>query len=64
MPSEDPQLRICIGSCYEHIELVHAVMEDAMARLGLDDDARHWLGLAIREGVANAIKHGNRQDPD
>ncbi|NJO56212.1 MAG: ATP-binding protein, partial [Rhodospirillales bacterium] len=27
-------------------------------------DARHWVGIAIREAVANAIKHGNRQDPD
>ncbi len=64
MPPEDPQLRICIGSRYEHIELVHVVMDDAMARLGLDEDARHWLGLAIREAVANAIKHGNQQDKE
>lgn len=64
MPPEDPQLRICIGSRYEHIELIHVVMDDAMARLGLDDDARHWLGLAIREAVANAIKHGNQQNPE
>ena len=24
---------------------------------------RHWIGLAVREAVANAIKHGNRLDP-
>ncbi len=29
---------------------------------GLDEDSLHWVGVAIRETVVNAIKHGNRQD--
>jgi serine/threonine-protein kinase RsbW len=29
-----------------------------------DDDAVHWVGVAVRESVINAIKHGNREDPD
>ena len=62
--SEVPQVRIAIGSRYEHIDLIAVVVDDALARLGLDDDARHWVGIAIREAVANAIKHGNQQDPD
>ncbi len=64
MPPEEPQVRISIGSRYEHIDLIQVVVDDALARLGLDDDSRHWVGIAIREAVANAIKHGNRQDPD
>ena len=31
--------------------------------LGLDEDAQHWVGVAVRESVINAIKHGNRFDP-
>ena len=23
----------------------------------------HWVGVAVRESVINAIKHGNREDP-
>ena len=61
---EEPQVRISIGSRYDHIDLIQVVVDDALARLGLDEDARHWVGIAIREAVANAIKHGNRQDPD
>ncbi len=64
MPSEEPQVRISIGSRFENIDLIQVVVDDALERLGLDDDARHWVGIAIREAVANAIKHGNRQDPD
>ena len=64
MPSEEPQVRISIGSRFEHIDLIQVVVDDALERLGLDDDSRHWVGIAIREAVANAIKHGNRQDPE
>lgn len=68
MPSEanieEPRVRITVGSRYEHIDLIQLVFDDALARLGLDEDTRHWVGIAIREAVANAIKHGNRQDPD
>ena len=39
------------------------VVSDHMGRsVGLDDDARHWVGVAVRESVINAIKHGNRND--
>ncbi len=64
MPTESPQVRISIGSRYEHIDLIQIVVDDALARLGLDEDSRHWVGIAVREGVANAIQHGNRQDPE
>ena len=26
------------------------------------DETRHWILMAVREAVANAIKHGNQQD--
>lgn len=64
MRSEEPQVRISIGSRFEHIDLIQVVVDDALERLGLDDDSRHWVGIAIREAVANAIKHGNRLDPE
>lgn len=64
MPPEETQVRISVGSHFEHIDLIQVVVDDALARLGLDDDSRHWVGIAIREAVANAIKHGNRQDPE
>jgi len=64
MAVEEPQVRIAIGSRFEHIDLIQVVVDDALERLGLDDDARHWVGIAIREAVANAIKHGNRLDPE
>ena len=63
-PAEEPHVRISVGSRFEHIDLVQIVVDDALGRLGLDEDARHWVGIAVREAVANAIKHGNQQNPE
>lgn len=39
------------------------VVSDGVARLaGLDEEGLHWVGVAVRESVINAIKHGNRND--
>jgi serine/threonine-protein kinase RsbW len=54
---------LAIGSRFENIELVQVVLKDCLERLGMDEDARHWVDIAVREAVANAIKHGNEQDP-
>jgi serine/threonine-protein kinase RsbW len=55
-------VRLEFTSAFEMLDFVQ-VVSDHMARdIGLDDDALHWVGVAIRESVINAIKHGNRND--
>lgn len=61
--TDDHRFHLSIGSRFENIELVQKVLRDALDGLGLDEDARHWIDIAVREAVANAIKHGNAQDP-
>lgn len=63
MAKGDSEVHVAIGSRFENIELVQVVLEDSLKRLEFDDDSRYWIGIAVREAVANAIKHGNRQDP-
>ncbi len=63
MPDEHHRFHVAIGSCFENIELVQVVLKDSLQQLGLDEDAQHWVDIAVREAVANAIKHGNSQDP-
>lgn len=64
MTSRDPEVQLSIGSRFENIELVQVVLNESLERLEVDEDSRHWIGIAVREAVANAIKHGNRQDPE
>ena len=55
---------VCLDfySTYEILDFVQ-VASDHLGRLaGLDDDALHWVGVAVRESVINAIKHGNCDD--
>ena len=50
-------------SAFEMLDFVQVVTEHMGRSVGLDDDARHWVSVAIRESVINAIKHGNQNDP-
>jgi serine/threonine-protein kinase RsbW len=55
-------VRLQIHSMFDMLDFVQVVI-DRMAHLaGMDDDATHWVGVAVRESVINAIKHGNRED--
>lgn len=64
-PSPDDLLfHLAIGSRFENVEIVQVVLNDALERVGVEEDSRHWIDLAVREAVANAIKHGNQGDPD
>lgn len=64
MRADEHHFHLAIDSRLENIELVQVVLNDTLERLGLDDDVRHWVDLATREAVANAIKHGNEGDID
>ena len=61
---DDYRFHLAIGSRFENIELVQVVLKDSLQRLGMDDDTQHWVDVAVREALANAIKHGNLQTVD
>jgi serine/threonine-protein kinase RsbW len=56
-------VRLEIHSVFEMLDLVQLVSDRMAQMAGLDEDAVHWVGVAVRESVINAIKHGNREDP-
>lgn len=61
---EDHRFHLDLESRFDNIELVQVVLKDTLEELGVDEDARYGIDLAVREAVANAIKHGNEQNPD
>jgi serine/threonine-protein kinase RsbW len=63
MQSGDTErIEITISSRFENIELVQVIAEHLCENAGVDEDGSHWIGMAVREAVANAIKHGNKLD--
>jgi serine/threonine-protein kinase RsbW len=51
-----------IASRYDMLEMVQTVLGHLAGLAGFDEDACHYMNVAVRESVINAIKHGNRQD--
>jgi len=49
-------------STYEMLDFVQVASDHLGRQAGLDDEALHWVGVAVRESVINAIKHGNKGD--
>jgi serine/threonine-protein kinase RsbW len=55
-------VRLEFTSAVEMLDFVQVVSDHVGRTLGLDDESIHWVGVAIRESVINAIRHGNRND--
>jgi serine/threonine-protein kinase RsbW len=62
MTDQRSLVRLRIHSAFEMLDLVQLVSDHVSHMAGLDDDSIHWVGVAVRESVINAIKHGNRLD--
>jgi len=60
-PSHDV-VRLEFGSAFDMLDFVQVVSDFLCKRVGFDEDSVHWVSVAIRESVINAIKHGNRND--
>jgi serine/threonine-protein kinase RsbW len=59
-PRDVVRLEFC--SAFDMLDFVQLVSDHLCRRIGFDEDSMHWVGVAIRESVINAIKHGNRND--
>lgn len=55
-------VRLDIGSAFDMLDFVEVVGSHMCKLVGFDDDTLHWIGIALRESVANAMKHGNKGD--
>lgn len=55
-------VRLDFHSTFDMLDFVQVVSDHVGRLCGLDDEAVHWVGVAVRESVINAIKHGNAND--
>lgn len=55
-------VRLEFTSAFEMLDFVQVVCDHVSRSAGLDEDSLHWVGVAVRESVINAITHGNRND--
>ena len=55
-------VRLDFHSSLGMLDFVQMVSDHIARMAGLDDDSIHWVSVAVRESVINAIKHGNGND--
>jgi len=51
-----------IASRVELIDLVQTVLSHLCGLLGFDEEATHYMSVAVRESVVNAVRHGNKME--
>jgi serine/threonine-protein kinase RsbW len=57
-------VRLDFRSTLDVLDVAQVVSDHLGRMVGLDDDALHWVSVAVRESVINAVKHGNCHDAD
>jgi len=55
-------IRMSLSSRFENIEMVQHLCSKLLEGREVPEETRHWILMALREAVANAIKHGNQLD--
>lgn len=55
-------VRLEFRSSFTMLDFVQVATDHVGRIAGLDEEALHWVGVAVRESVINAIKHGNESD--
>ena len=56
-------VRLQIPSLFDMLDVVQVLSDRMGAMAAMEEDTIHWIGVAVRESVINAIKHGNREHP-
>ena len=51
-----------VSSRFEMLDVVQTVLVQCCGLVGFDEEASHYMSVAVRESVVNAIKHGNKGD--
>ena len=58
------EAQLTLLSRFENIELAEHALLELGGDAAVDEETLYWVGMALREAVANAIKHGNKLSAD
>ncbi len=64
MTSQSLHAHLVLASRFENIEVAERALRDLCDEAGCDGDDLYWVVTALREALANAVRHGNRSEPE
>jgi len=62
--SAQPRVSHTMESTLESVNKAEEMADQAASQVGFDEDARGGISMAVREGMINAVMHGNGYSPD
>jgi serine/threonine-protein kinase RsbW len=60
--SDSQTVKLDLATRFEMLDIVQAVLTQLCTIVGFEEETTHYLAVAVRESVVNAMKHGNAQD--
>ncbi|CAM2005729.1 ATP-binding protein [Acanthopleuribacter pedis] len=64
LPREITLVEIRFNSSLAILDMIQPITNKVCDQLGFDEDSQYWIWLATQEALNNAIKHGNKFDPN
>jgi serine/threonine-protein kinase RsbW len=61
-PPDTRTVKLDIASRFDMLDVVQTILTHLSGMVGFGEDATHYMTVAVRESVVNAIKHGNKLD--
>lgn len=55
-------VKLDVATRLEMLDIAQTVLTQVCTIVGFEDETAHYLAVAVRESVVNAMKHGNGQD--
>jgi serine/threonine-protein kinase RsbW len=62
--AEPLHAHLVLASRFDNIEVAERTFCDLLHQAGLDGEEEYWIVTALREALANAVRHGNRAEPE
>jgi serine/threonine-protein kinase RsbW len=60
--SDSRTVKLDIASRFEMLDVAQTVLSQVCKIVGFENETVHYLAVAVRESIVNAIKHGNKQE--
>lgn len=58
------RIEVTLESIFDSVDLAEDIALRVAEAAGFEEDDRHKLGMAVREGIINALQYGNRMSPE
>ena len=55
-------VKLDVATRFEMLDIVQTILTQLCGIVGFEEETTHYLAVAVRESVVNAMKHGNGQD--